>query len=115
MRGKRERNSKSRKKQKDRLYIVHGPMQKTEMNYFTAMIQFMGDTRQCSIIPKTQKLKSNTCDPVELVEKAIAFLSEEENQSANTCWVLGDHDERFDLQKAIRLANQFTRKNKRKQ
>jgi len=104
LKGKRKRNSK---KQKNRMVIIHGPNQKTEQNYFKAFIQAMGDNRNSPVIPVMMSMKSNTCDPVKLVERAIEFLNTKSNQHVGSCWVLGDRDENFDLQESIRLAKNY--------
>jgi hypothetical protein len=112
VREKREKNTKSRKIQKNRMYIIHGPEQKTEMNYFKSFIRAMGDKRNCPVIPDTLSMKSNTCDPVKLVERAIDFLNDNENKHVSSCWVLGDRDENFDIQEAVKLAKSFVETNK---
>jgi hypothetical protein len=104
LKGKRKRGSKT---QKDRVIIIHGPNQKTEHNYFKAFLKAMGDKRNCSVIPTIKSMKSNTCDPVALVKEAIKYMNDNKNKDVGSCWVLGDRDQNFDLQKAINIAKKF--------
>ena len=97
------------------MVIIHGPNQKTEHNYFKAFLNAMGDNRNCPIIPVVKSMKSSSCDPVQLVERAIEFLNVEKNKHVGSCWILGDRDQNFDLQMAIRIAKNFEKKVEGKQ